>query len=345
MKLNSEIKKIIDQLKDIKLQKDVSTFYKVGMFISSIIMVLLPIMYFAIIVVMAFIIKWHFIENTTFIDGKFSLLLYLLPGIIGSILVVAMLYPFKFLFIKSEVPDLIKEDDAPELFAIIKALSKSIGNKVPVEIAVDMDVNASASFKPGLANFLQGNLRLTIGLTLIKTLKLDQLIGIIAHEFGHFSQGSGMRLTYIVRTFNHIMARMAYGDEEMDRKLSFYADDDWYVISFTSMIAKMFLWITRKIVYVLFYLGSICSNYMLRQMEFDADWFEINITGSEEFEKASDRLTVASYANQWCLMSITELQLENKVISNIPDYVQKALQLFKADDIETIIKSSKQIKT
>ena len=43
---------------------------------------------------------------------------------------------------------------------------------------------------------------LTIGLPLVAGLSLREFAGIIAHEFGHFTQGFGMRLSYVIRQIN-----------------------------------------------------------------------------------------------------------------------------------------------
>lgn len=69
---------------------------------------------------------------------------------------------------------------------------------------------------------------LTIGLPLVAGLSLQQLAGVLAHEFGHFSQGAGMRLTYIVRSINAWFLRVVYEpfysspqDEEFRKSVPF----------------------------------------------------------------------------------------------------------------------------
>lgn len=58
---------------------------------------------------------------------------------------------------------------------------------------------------------LFGNdLVLTIGMPLVLGLSLRQFAGVLAHEFGHFSQGAGMRLTFIIRTISVWFTRVVY---------------------------------------------------------------------------------------------------------------------------------------
>jgi Zn-dependent protease with chaperone function len=67
---------------------------------------------------------------------------------------------------------------------------------------LDLQVNASASFRRGFLSLFSRDLTLTIGLPLVAGLTVRQLGGVLAHEFGHFAQGAGMRLTFVVRSVN-----------------------------------------------------------------------------------------------------------------------------------------------
>lgn len=47
-------------------------------------------------------------------------------------------------------------------------------------------------------------------------LTVRQLAGVIAHEFGHFTQGTAMRLTYLVGQVNLWFARVVYQRDAWD---------------------------------------------------------------------------------------------------------------------------------
>ena len=81
-------------------------------------------------------------------------------------------------------------------------------------------MNASAGFmRQGVAGVLSNDLVLTIGLPLVAGLTVRQLGGVLAHEFGHFAQGGGMRLTAIVRGVNAWFARVVFERDEWDLRL------------------------------------------------------------------------------------------------------------------------------
>jgi hypothetical protein len=62
---------------------------------------------------------------------------------------------------------------------------------------------------PGIAQVYLGNdLVLTIGLPLVAGFNLREFAGVLAHEFGHFSQGVGMRISYVIRSISFWFTRV-----------------------------------------------------------------------------------------------------------------------------------------
>lgn len=63
-------------------------------------------------------------------------------------------------------------------------------------------------------------MRVTVVMILLPVLYLGltarQLAGVIAHEFGHFTQGTAMRLTYLVGQVNLWFARVVYQRDAWD---------------------------------------------------------------------------------------------------------------------------------
>src|SRR6185295_4479066 len=107
----------------------------------------------------------------------------------------------------------------PTLFAFISRICELVNAPVPSRVDVDCQINASASFRRGLLSMKGNDLVLTIGLPLAADLTMQEFAGVLAHEFGHFAQGAGMRLTYIVRQTNRWFARVVYDRDEWDIKL------------------------------------------------------------------------------------------------------------------------------
>ena len=71
----------------------------------------------------------------------------------------------------------------------------------------------------GLLGVLGGKLVLTIGLPFVAGVTLKQFAGVLAHEFGHFSQGAGMRLYALIMRINVWFARVVYQRDDWDETL------------------------------------------------------------------------------------------------------------------------------
>src|SRR5262249_35949333 len=122
-------------------------------------------------------------------------------------------------------------------------------------------------------------------------LSLREFAGIIAHEFGHFTQGFGMRLSYIVRNVNGWFARLVYQRDAWDVALEEWASEseDPWVMLVVSMV-QFGIGTSRLILKLLMFLGHTVSCFMLRQMEYNADSYEIKVAGSAAFESTTRRV-------------------------------------------------------
>src|SRR4029450_10901664 len=87
----------------------------------------------------------------------------------------------------------------PVLFAFIARVCEQVKAPLPSRVDVDCRINASAHFRRGLWSLHSNDLVLTIGLPLVAGLTMEEFAGVLAHEFGHFAQGAGMRVTDVGR--------------------------------------------------------------------------------------------------------------------------------------------------
>src|SRR5205085_783656 len=185
----------------------------------------------------------------------------------------------------------------PLLFEFVERICDLVGAAPPRRIDIDCDVNASASFRRGWLSLLSGrDLVLTIGMPLAAGLSLQQFAGVLAHEFGHFSQGAGMRLTYIIRSINFWFVRVVYQRDAWDEWLETAADELDIRVGWVIYVARACVWLTRRILWLLMYAGHLVAGFMLRQMEFDADKYETRLAGSHSFEATSRQLKLLGLA-------------------------------------------------
>ncbi|MCA9011215.1 MAG: M48 family metalloprotease [Planctomycetaceae bacterium] len=287
--------------------------YRIALMLAALIMVLLPLIYIGVACAFAVVVYFHAIYSVAIFNhvrGRGALLalaVYLAPLVAG---VTAVLFMFKPLFSRSakkDSPESLQREQEPVLFAFVDRLCDAVHAPRPRRIDVDCQVNASAGFRRGLLSMLLGrDLVLTIGLPLVAGMNARQFAGILAHEFGHFAQGGGMRLSYVIRTISFWFTRVVYERDSWDVNLERWSQEHDFRIGMIFYLARGCVWLTRRILWVLMMVGHGVSGLMLRQMEFDADRHEVRFSGSSEIEPTTRRLHELMVAHQ---MAYSDLSL------------------------------------
>jgi hypothetical protein len=259
-------------------------------------MLALPLIYLAMLAVLAWGIYYHALHNWTpimtlggFTGGGYfivaKLLIYVVPLVAGLVVLFFMFKPLLAGCPKNAQPLAVNPAENPLLYAFIAKICDVVGAPAPKRIYLDCELNASASFHDGFRGMARNDLVLTIGLPLVANFSARELAGVIAHEFGHFTQGAGMRLNYLIRSINFWFARVAYQRDAWDEALENWSnevqDGRMALIVWSIQIA---IWFSRSILKLLMLASHIIAGFMLRQMEYDADAWEIKVVGSETFE-------------------------------------------------------------
>jgi Zn-dependent protease with chaperone function len=315
-----------------------TTTYRLGVLLVSLVMVLLPLVYIALIGVVCYGVYYHMVQHTGIVTAGrgrgavLALIAYLAPLVIGCILIFFMIKP---LFARPSRERRIRSlgrAGEPILFEFVDHICAAVGAPRPSRVDIDCEVNASASFRRGIWSMLTGgDLVLTIGMPLVAGLSVRQLAGVLAHEFGHFSQGVGMRLSYLIRAISHWFTRVVYERDTWDDWLSRSTEGLDLRIAWVLYLAKLFVWLTRKILWVLMMIGHGVSGYLLRQMEFDADRYEARLAGSETFETTCRRLHELMAAYQKSQNDLGRFYREGRLGDNLPKLIQVNLQEIPAE--------------
>jgi len=151
----------------------------------------------------------------------------------------------------------------------------------------------------------------------------------VAHEFGHFAQGFGMRLSYIIRRINAWFARLVYERDAWDLALEKLGTEarDWRVLLVVNS-APLAVGCSRLVLKVLMILAHGVSCFLLRQMEYDADSYAIKVAGSEAVESGHRRLAELGEALGRSYKEIRTIwNLSRRLPDDLPAYL--ALQYSK----------------
>jgi Zn-dependent protease with chaperone function len=283
-----------------------SFFYHVGLILVTLVMLLLPVIYVGLIAAAAWGI-YLFAAHIGFLLSGLSgpriwilkAALYTVSVLVGVVFVFFMVKPLFARRATGAQPLAMNPAYEPTLYAFIAKICDLVGAPMPKRIDLDCQINAAASFRRGAASLFSNDLVLTIGVPLVGALSLREFAGIIAHEFGHFAQGFGMRLSYMVRNINDWFARVVYQRDAWDVAFDQWAselDDAWVML--VVFMVQFGIGTSRLILKLLMFLGQTLSCFLLRQMEYDADSYEMKVAGSAAFESTTRRLASLHAASE-----------------------------------------------
>jgi Peptidase family M48 len=327
--------------------------YQLGILLTALFMILLPLVYLAVIGLVGLIVWWHLTNNHVIFGavhggraGLLALIVYLAPLVVGVIVIAFM---FKPLFARPQQEGRrrsVTPHSDPLLFEFVERICGLVGAARPRRIDIDCNINASASFRRGWLSLLTGrDLVLTIGMPLAAGLSLQQFAGVLAHEFGHFSQGAGMRLTYIIRSINFWFLRVVYERDAWDAWLETAADGVDLRVGWIIYVARGCVWLTRKILWLLMYVGHLVAGFMLRQMEFDADKYEARVAGSETFAATARQLKLLELAWHGAKADLATFHREGRLVDNLPRLLMANLKQLPKEANDFVTKLISESKT
>ena len=276
----------------------VTAEYRAWIVVVAVVMLVLPVAYFALVALVALGVARMAVLNLRVFESGVSqvtLFFYLAPIVSGAVVVMFMLKPFLARSPRGAGSRAIDPSKEPLLFAFVDGVCGAVGAPIPSRIEVDCDVNASARLA-SWAISPSRELVLTIGLPLVAGLTLRQFTGVMAHEFGHFSQGAGMRLSFLIRTINLWFVRIVYERDHWDDRLVAYSSRDAGFTMVFGLAVRGAVWLARRVLWVLMQAGRLVSGFLSRQMEFDADRYEARMVGGGTFQSTAEQLSYLGVA-------------------------------------------------
>jgi hypothetical protein len=289
-----------------------SPLYQLWVLAVALLMVLLPVIYAALWGLVAWGVYYHGTHNFGRIMAwgglrlgwrieLFKLAVYAAPLAGGVVMLLFMVKPIFAGRARQAQPYGLNPEAEPRLFAFLSEVCRIVGAPAPSRIDLDCELNAAARFRRGFRSFFGHDLVLVLGLPLVATLTVEEFAGVLGHEFGHFTQGVGMRLGYLIRWINLWFARVVFERDAWDEMLADWERDaEGAFLSLMVAMAQLGVWLSRGILHLLMLLGHVVGSSMLRQMEFNADACEIRLVGSEAFERLMRRLAVLDCAHRAC---------------------------------------------
>jgi hypothetical protein len=297
-------------------------------------MILLPLVYLAFAGAMAFGVGYHAVHNWGPIknfgdnDGGgpavFKFLVYFAPLDVGGEVLFFLFKPIFARIPKQAQPLALNPATEPLLYAFIQKICDTVGAPAPKRIDLDCRLNASAGLRRGFLSLYGDDLVLTVGLPLVANLSLREFAGVVAHEFGHFTQGAAMRLSYIIQRVNFWFERVVYERDSWDMELERWSMQvrDWRA-AIVVWTAHLGVALSRLILRLLMLFGNLICGFMFRQMEYDADAYQIKVAGSEAFETTHRKLATLAATRDHIY---EKLRVNWKKYRTLPDNLPEVLR-------------------
>lgn len=279
------------------------------------------------------------------ISHGFLLTGYLFYGVIFTIVAAVFLALLKPLFRKRHVEDEafhLHPEQEPLLFEFVTRICRAVGSPPPTEITVDTHVNAGASFVSGA---LDRRMRLLIGLPLVLAFDTRQFAGVIAHEFGHFSQTSGMRLTYAVRSIDAWFSEAAFARDRMDEKIYELSHAGNILVRLLFLAVRAAVWLARMGLILLVMVGHFFVSRLLQQMEYDADRHETRLVGSQCFAKTARSLRMLEFCHAGMIEELQHYRRTKQLPDNLPALLVDSQKFVDENKFREIEEKLLKVKT
>lgn len=250
-------------------------------------------------------------------------------GLVGfGVLTLVFLLKFVFSGSKTDRSGMLEltEADQPELFAMIRQLSREIQTQFPKKIYLVPGVTAFVFYNSTFwSMFFPVKKNLAIGMGLLNTLNLSELKGVIAHEFGHFSQKT-MRHGSFIYQFNQVIFNLVSDNEGYQRTLDAFASIHaifallthatvFIIRGIIQLMKQMYVWMNKK------------SLALRREMEFHADAVAASVSGGNNLISAFRRLELGEEAYQRTFHSLNQSLAAQNRVENVFEGHRAALQI------------------
>jgi len=267
------------------------------------VMILLPMIYVGFIALIGWLTVWHALHDHVWMTVPSvrlkiaALVAYVGLIVLGALWVLSLIKP---LFLRpggGAMKGGLSRDAEPLLHTFADKVAEVVGSPKPDQIQLSIDANASATFDTGPLGLGRKSFTLTLGIPLLAGMSLAQVAGIVAHEFGHFSQSGSTLLTRLIQRVNYWFAAAVYRHDTLDDAVESLLDGGEVLTSIFGFLCWILIGLGRGLLWCLMWIGVLVSQGLSRKMEFDADRYEIGLVGSKTFKQSTRRLAELTVAN------------------------------------------------
>ena len=289
-------------------------------------------LYLALIALVAVLAWYWLLFGTIFAVSGLAVFLWLAPPAAGVVIILGLIRPLVRRQPEGPKPMSVSAKDEPVLFEFLDRLSEMLSAPPPAAVCVDLAVNANAAFT-GWKGLLTGKLQLTIGLPLAAAFTLPQMVGVLAHELGHFSQGAGLRSYFLISKIREWLLRVAHERDSWDAWIERHRRAGKWVLILVANLAWLGLTMSRRYLAALARAAQWMTAAFSRHMEFDADRHEAAIVGATVFEETAMRLPQLRTAAELTWRNVSETWAMRRAPEDLPGMIAAVEQILTDETV------------
>ncbi|MBL7850543.1 MAG: M48 family metalloprotease [Cyclobacteriaceae bacterium] len=238
----------------------------------------------------------------------------------------------------------ISRKDEPVLYGLLDDIVHRVGTSPPKKVYLSPDVNAAVFYDSSFwSMFLPVRKNLMIGVGLVNTLTEAELKGVLAHEFGHFSQKT-MKVGSYVYHVNQVIFNLLFENDGYNELIQRWAGISSYFSIFVAIAVKVVSGI-QVILRGLYSLINKAYMGLSREMEFHADEIAALVTGPKPLMNALLRLNFAEQALEHVILFYRERTKEGLRSVNVFREQVVVIKLLAAEVEIPMVREFPQIST
>ena len=261
-------------------------------------MLVLPVIYVLFAIGVGWLTWWHVTNDYVWVAVRgagqlklIALVMYVGLSVGGVLWVISLIRPLFFRFAKPDQQSGLSRVEEPLMFAFADRLADKVGCPRPDIIRLSLDVNASAYYETSWFGLRRRAFTLTLGLPLIRGMTLAQLAGVMAHEFGHFSQRGSIFLDRLIARVNLWFILAVHRRDAIDSVVQTLTEGGGhYLVYVLGIVLFCLVSFGRLLLWCLMQIGLLVSGSLMQRMEFDADSYQVRIIGLSAFGVTMRRL-------------------------------------------------------
>jgi Zn-dependent protease with chaperone function len=253
--------------------------YRLRVWLLVLIVVLFFALYFSMVAGAGYLIYWGITKPAGGAGGVLAKIGLIAGGALGVLFLIRGLAHRSGKNGRS-IRALVTPEEQPRLWRFIEEVCDETGAALPVKVYVSFEVGASASLDVSpLSLIWPTGKNLHIGQGLVNVVNLSEFKAILAHEFGHFAQGS-MRLGIYANIAGYVISAIVFGRDSFDDLLQRWRRADPAI----AWLGWCVWGLNQALNYCLFSLLKLVvlmEKSLSRQMEFQADRVAVSVAGSD----------------------------------------------------------------